>query len=86
MSQATTLKSSVDAESSSSDRHSARIKIESPSVTAAAKKAAIEATEDSSTDGGSSSKSETAKVSEDMKSVKHFTTEEVVTSPTKAKL
>ncbi|KAL9126446.1 MAG: hypothetical protein Q9217_004502 [Psora testacea] len=84
--QATTLRPGTDGGSLPADRHSARIKIESPSVTAAAKKAAMEASEDTSTDGGSSIRSRAATMVENTKPAKSFTVDEVLSSPTKSKL
>ncbi|KAL9102957.1 MAG: hypothetical protein Q9163_001944 [Psora crenata] len=87
MSQATTLRPSMDGGSTNTERHSARIKIESPSVTAAAKRAAIEANGDASTDDESSTRSATATLVENMKPAKPSNAkEEVVISPTKSKL
>ena len=67
-------------------RQSASIKIESPSVLAAAKKAAAEAVEDTSTDVESSSKSSGHDAANASVSTHTYTSDLVVESPTKSKL
>ena len=74
----------LDTLTTSNDRHSAHISIESPSVTAAAKKATVDAVEEGSTDG--SSRSGDATLVENIKPTKSFTSNELVVSPTKSKL
>ncbi|KAL6719187.1 hypothetical protein ACLMJK_003424 [Lecanora helva] len=67
-------------------RHSAHIKIESPSVAAAAKKAAAEKIEDEKPDAESCSTSDEDTLVCKSKSSKSFGADETVISPTKAKL
>ncbi len=69
-----------------SERQSARIKIESPTVLAVAKKAATEAAEDTSTDVESSTRSSVPDVANASVSTHTYTSELVVESPTKSKL
>lgn len=66
-------------------RHTTRIKIESPSVTAAAKKAGSEAVEVNSPDGASSATSDEDTLVSKSKSGKSCS-DDVVLSPTKSKL
>ena len=79
-------KPTVDSTSINNDRRQNHINIESPSVTAAAKKATSEVTEDSSTDGESSSRSGEATLVENIKPTKPYKIEDVVVSPTRSKL
>lgn len=67
-------------------RQNARIKIESPSVLAAAKKAATEVAEDASTDVESSTRSSGPDAANASVSTHTFASELVVESPTKSKL
>lgn len=67
-------------------RQSARIKIESPSVLAAAKKATIELAEDTSTDVESSTRSSGPDIANASISTHTLTSELAVESPTKSKL
>ncbi len=67
-------------------RHSTHIKIESPSVAAAAKKAAADKTEDGTPDAESSTTSDEDTLVCKSKSSKSFGADEVVLSPTKSKL
>ena len=84
----TAARSVVDGTTVPNDRHQTHIKIESPSVTAAAKKAASEAVEDGSTDSGSSSRSGEVTLvdNENVKPTKSFKIDELVVSPAKSKL
>ena len=68
------------------ERPSTHIKIESPSVLSAAKKAAAEAVEDTSTDIESSSKSSGQEGLNASVSTLAYTNDVVVDSPTKSKL
>ena len=67
-------------------RHSAHIKIDSPSVLAAAKKAAAEAIEDNSTEVASSTKSSGPDGTAASVSTLAYTNDLVIESPTKSKL
>ena len=79
-------KPAVDSTLVNNDRRQTQVKIESPSVTAAAKKAGDETTEDSSTDGESSSHSGEATLVENMKPAKPYKIEDAAISPTRSKL
>ena len=67
-------------------RHATHVKIESPSVTAAAKKAATDKVEAETPDAESSTTSDEDTLVSKSKSSKSFGTDEVVLSPTKSKL
>ena len=81
-------RSVVDGPAAPNDGRQTHIKIESPSVTAAAKKAANEVIEDGSTDGGSSSRSGEVTLvdNENTKPTRSFKVDELTASPTKSKL
>ena len=67
-------------------RHATHVKIESPSVTAAAKKAAAENVQNEAPDAGSSTTSDEDTLVCKSKSSKSYGPDEVVLSPTKSKL
>ena len=80
------IAASADGSFAANDRHTSRIKMESPSATATTKNAGMANVEVESTDGDSSSQSGEATLVENTKPARKLSVEELIVSPTKSKL